>query len=1344
MKIGEYIFEATPATANVPSLLSGGFTLAGPITVNPGSTLTLKLENDYSDTGAGSAIYYDSTQACPGAAAGPCDSTITFNAPAPPPPPPPPGQATGIAPRFQVHVAPPELGNDAGEPSVGANWFTGKAMFISSIQALRLEFQENANPAMPVACDALWLDKSGTLTTANTLDPILFTDEKTGRTFNSQLSGANSLFEFTDDDGDTWTPGQIGTPNGGADHQTVASGAFPSDHVPATASWPAAGDKRAVYYCSQSVGGAFCARSDDGGQTFGPGFPFKNPDCAAGALHGHVKVAPDGTVYVPDSSQCVLPVGGTAEKVVVFVSEDAGQTWNARPVPMSSGGGSSDPSLGIATDGTLYNCYENGDGRIRVAVSKDKGVTWINDTDISSIVGVRFGEFPQSIAGDPNRAGCAFLGTMHSVGDSESLDFEGVWFPYVAATYDGGVSWHVVNVSPDDPVQGRGGIGPDGTNRNLLDFNDLQLDEKGRLLFAYADGCTGACVTDPSKNSFTAKATLVRQTGGRTMFSAFDNAADTQFNATAPIKPAPACARADTSVRTASYAKVNWNAPDTGGTAITNYAVYRSDSATGPFTLVGDAGTATQTIDTSVDASVPTYYYRIVASNAQGAAAASNIIPLTVQPPPATADTCTIPGQIVAIDAVGDGTHDDTDIVSISVAEPEAYEGNFVITMKLKDFTADVPPPDSFYPILFPTEGPLYIALDNTQALTRYTYGTYTDVSNGVLAFTEAGTLEERSNFAPDGTVQLVVPKNLFADTEPGAIISGFDARSRIGAPSVPSRDTAGPGDYRVRGTGICRVPEVLLAALEASTQSGGAPLEVTFTVSGTPPTGRTLQTYSLNLGDGTVLSNQPFGGQPSVQVTHTYQNVGTYRARLVVTDSDGNVSDNPAQRTVDAVSAAGCVRFAGAIETVDEDEGLVLVTVERAGGSFGSITVDYAADGGTATEGSDFAFASAQRTLTFGNGETIKSFIVEVTDDSAIEADEVIELALINPGGTTVDVPSRAFVNIVNDDGAVPQALAVDGAMNGVLEAGEVAPFAPSWRNTGENAASISGALTFAGPGAASYTVTTPAAEYGTVAPDATSACATCYGLTVTGERPSQHWDATATETLSNGAVKEWTVHIGESFDDMPMTSPFYRHVEILFHNGITVGCGAGFCGTASVLRQQSAVFLSSLIASSPSDIPTSGSIDGQPFSCSSGGNSLFNDVAPESGFCKFVHYLYANKITAGCGNGNFCPTATTTRAQMAVFVSSSMTIKEGLGPVPSSYSDPNTSRSYNCTDGQANVFSDVSDTHFACKQIHYLWARGIAAGVDGGRFAPSNETLRQQMAAFLSAGFQLKLYKP
>jgi hypothetical protein len=858
---------------------------------------------EHMEVAAGQGLRTFTVRVIPFAVAG-TSATVTVritNPPATPPPPPP----SGLPPRFQGHVAPPSLGNDAGEPSIGANWSSHNAMFISSTQALRLEFAENASPALPMACDANWLDKSGTITTLNTLDPILFTDQATGRTFNSQLSGANSLFEYTDDDGENWSPGQVGSPNGGADHQTIATGVYPAGFVPPLASWPAAGPKRAVYYCSQSVAAAFCARSDDGGQTFGPGVPIKDGDCSVGALHGHVKVAPDGTVYVPDASQCLAAIGSDAEKVIAFVSEDAGATWDVRPIPQSAGGAASDPSIGLATDGTAYMCYENADSHVHVAVSHDKGLNWVNDTDIGAYAGIVASRFPQSVAGDPNRAACAFLGTTESTGDPNSLDFKGVWHGYVATTYDGGVSWHVVNALPNDPVQGEGGVGPDGTNRNLLDFNDLQIDEKGRLLFAFADGCIGGCVRDPSQNSFAAKASVLRQTGGRTLFSLYDNVAGTRFNATTPIAPAPACAQQALSLRTVAQSHVVWNAPDDGGTPITSYQVQRATSENGVYASVGSTNGKTEFIDTSADPTVPEYWYQVIAQNAQGTAVASNKIVLPVSPSPPVVDTCTLPGDIIAVDTIGDGTADDTDIVYIAVAEPEAFAGNFVITEKIKNFTSGSPPASSFYPILFPSQGNLYVGLDATQAVPKFAYGTYQDVGQGVLSFTETGALDARSGFQADGTIRLVVPKSRFANTAIGAVVAGFDARARIGAQSATSRDTAGPSDYTVRGTAICSQPGIVLATLEASTLAGAPPLQVEFGVTGTPPAGKSLANYTLSFGDGTSVSNQSFMGNPRIQVMHTYNSAGTFRATLVVTDNAGDISTNNAEQTIEVGTSA-------------------------------------------------------------------------------------------------------------------------------------------------------------------------------------------------------------------------------------------------------------------------------------------------------------------------------------------------------------------------------------------------------------------------------------------------------
>src|SRR5205807_5189376 len=121
----------------------------------------------------------------------------------------------------------------------------------------------------------------------------------------------------------------------------------------------------------------------------------------------------------------------------------------------------SDPSIGIATDGTLYFGYQANDGHPHIAVSTDKGVTWIKDTDVGANV-VNGGPvlnitFPAVVAGDPNRAAFAFFGSETGGSDYDQPGFTGVWFLYVATTFDGGVTWSTQNITPGDPIQ-RGGI----------------------------------------------------------------------------------------------------------------------------------------------------------------------------------------------------------------------------------------------------------------------------------------------------------------------------------------------------------------------------------------------------------------------------------------------------------------------------------------------------------------------------------------------------------------------------------------------------------------------------------------------------------------------------------------------------------------------------------------------------------------------------------------------------------------------------------------------------------------------------------------------------------------------
>jgi BNR repeat-like domain len=430
---------------------------------------------------------------------------------------------TSPIPGYTNYAAPNGLGNNGGEPSIGINWHSGRVLVQANTQTLRVSFNDAVSPAT-----AAWEDKSATpprCTAATSFDPILFTDHTTGRTFESQLiptPALTSLTCFSDTDGDSWTPSEGGGIGSGIDHQTLGGGPF----APASVG-PIGAYADAVYYCSQDVGAAFCSLSRDGGLTFTPAVPIYTAT-ACGGLHGHVKVAPDGTVYVPNKACGGTALGHTVQAVVV--ATDNGLTWSVRPVPTSSTG-ISDPSVGIGANGTVYFGYQNGDGHAHVAVSRDRGQTWSNDQDVGASFSIQNSVFPAVVAGDDNRAAFAFLGTP-TAGDFQSSTFAGIWHLYIADSYDGGSSWTTVDATPNDPVQRNCIWLSGGSNacRNLLDFMDTTVDQHGRVLVAYADGCIDECVTSaiapgpsaPVIGYRTKLATIARQSAGKGLLAAFD------------------------------------------------------------------------------------------------------------------------------------------------------------------------------------------------------------------------------------------------------------------------------------------------------------------------------------------------------------------------------------------------------------------------------------------------------------------------------------------------------------------------------------------------------------------------------------------------------------------------------------------------------------------------------------------------------------------------------------------------------------------------------------------------------------------------------------------------------
>ncbi len=120
-------------------------------------------------------------------------------------------------------------------------------------------------------------------------------------------------------------------------------------------------------------------------------------------------------------------------------------------------------------------------------------------------------------------------------------------------------------------------------------------------------------------------------------------------------------------------------------------------------------------------------------------------------------------------------------------------------------------------------------------------------------------------------------------------------------------------------------------------------------------------------------------------------------------------------------------------------------------------------------------------------------------------------------------------------------------------------------------------------------------------------------------------------------------------TFPDVPCSLSFAPWIEQLAAEGITTGCGGGnYCPDAFVTRRQMAVFL----------LKTKYGSSYVPPDCT----GLFGDVAcPGAPAVNFIEGLYNEQITGGCQAMPllYCPDGTSTRGQMAVFITKTFSLQ-------------------------------------------------------------------------------------
>lgn len=445
--------------------------------------------------------------------------------------------------------------HSAGEPTIGIPWNTDSVFFQAFGRTIKAEFDDAEVVAGKPA--VAWSDVSAAFTPIN-VDPMIHADYVTGRIWAGGLAGPCSLMGISDDDGRTWTPAGNMCSGAQFDHQSIGSGPWSTtspDSAVRNLVYP-----RATYYCAQLITTA-CATSFDGGRLWQPFTEVVGP---CGGLHGHIAVSEaTGFAAVPHGG-CAGPEGTLPTDPGSYVgfayTDNNGATWGARVMPEAIDGVGFDPDLAFSQESGWMWLAQADEQGIHIALSKDEGGSW--ETLGQSTPGAEpsnwlnltgtfhdpytgqplvFGAFPDLEAGDDDRVALAFMATTDPEGEepftdcSETSD-QNIWHYYLAQSLDAGATWTTTRLW-EDPVQ-IGAIWNGGGGdpcRNLLDFNDMDMDSQGRLHVAFADGCTGECaeqyaewrngtadeppVGEDSRDSW---GVILRQTTGKGLFARYD------------------------------------------------------------------------------------------------------------------------------------------------------------------------------------------------------------------------------------------------------------------------------------------------------------------------------------------------------------------------------------------------------------------------------------------------------------------------------------------------------------------------------------------------------------------------------------------------------------------------------------------------------------------------------------------------------------------------------------------------------------------------------------------------------------------------------------------------------
>ncbi len=280
-------------------------------------------------------------------------------------------------------------------------------------------------------------------------------------------------------------------------------------------------------------------------------------------------------------------------------------------------------------------------------------------------------------------------------------------------------------------------------------------------------------------------------------------------------------------------------------------------------------------------------------------------------------------------------------------------------------------------------------------------------VSFGVGATTQTITIPTTADALLEGdetiVLKLVNPGAGTVIAPDTTTVSIVDNTIQFSAATYTVNESAGQATITLQRTGSVAAGAVALV----STVAGGT------ATAGTDYTSFTNKAVTFAVGSPTAAFTVTIVDDTVIEPDETIN------VQIMSTTGGAIGVQSTAVLTIVSNDVAGTVQFSRADYDVTEGTATATITVTRTGGAASGVTVQYRVvpgNPGTATGGGvDYTLATG--TLTFGAGDTSKTFTVTIVNDPLIESDETVNLELFDPIGLSLGLQYRTTLTIHDND---------------------------------------------------------------------------------------------------------------------------------------------------------------------------------------------------------------------------------------------------------------------------------------------------------------------------------------